>query len=277
MTRILARALAYVALVFIGLAAAAPFLYLLLLSFKRRIDIISEVPPSLHIDVPAIVQNYTEVISYQGILTSLQNSILVVGISTLIGLAIATPAAYAFSRFEFRGRDTWASTILSFRFMPAVAVAVPIYLMMKAIGLTDSYVGLILPYTAFAIPLSVWILIGFFDDIPTEIDDAALIDGCTRLQVLTRVLLPIMRPGLVVAAIFSVIFVWNDFLVALYVINSPDHATLTLTAATLVSAQRPIDWNIAAAVGVVTVLPILLFSLVIQKHIVRGITSGAVR
>ncbi len=277
MTRILARALAYVALVFIGLAAAAPFLYLLLLSFKRRIDIISEVPPSLHIDVPAIVQNYTEVISYQGILTSLQNSILVVGISTLIGLAIATPAAYAFSRFEFRGRDTWASTILSFRFMPAVAVAVPIYLMMKAIGLTDSYVGLILPYTAFAIPLSVWILIGFFDDIPTEIDDAALIDGCTRLQVLTRVLLPIMRPGLVVAAIFSVIFVWNEFLVALYVINSPDHATLTLTAATLVSAQRPIDWNIAAAVGVVTVLPILLFSLVIQKHIVRGITSGAVR
>ncbi len=277
MKRIVGRAIAYVVLLLIGLVGIAPFLYLLVLSFKRRIDIISEVPPTLHFDWAAIQANYNEIINYQGILTSLVNSVIVVGISTFLALVIGTPAAYAFSRLQFRGRDTWASTILSFRFMPAVAVAVPIYLLMKAIGLTDTYPGLILPYVAFSTPLVVWILIGFFDEIPTDLDDAARVDGCSRFQVLTRIMLPIMRPGLVVAAMFGAIFIWNEFLVALFVINSPEHSTITLTAATLVSAQRPIDWNIAAATGVVTVIPILLFSFVVQKYIVRGITSGAVR
>ncbi len=277
MRRIAGRAVAYLVLLLIGLVGIAPFVYLLVLSFKRRIDIISDVPPTLHFDMAAIQANYGEIVHYQGILTALVNSVMVVGISTLLALIIGTPAAYAFSRFEFRGRETWASTILSFRFMPAVAVAVPIYFMMKAIGLTDTYPGLIIPYVAFTIPLVVWILIGFFDEIPRDLDDAARVDGCSRLDVLTRILLPIVRPGLVVAAMFGAIFIWNEFLVALFVINSPDHETITLAAATLVSAQRPIDWNIAAAVGTVTVIPILLFSFVVQKYIVRGITSGAIR
>jgi multiple sugar transport system permease protein len=277
MRRIAGRAVAYLVLLLIGLVGIAPFVYLLVLSFKRRIDIISDVPPTLHFDVAAIQANYGEIVHYQGILTALVNSVMVVGISTLLALIIGTPAAYAFSRFEFRGRETWASTILSFRFMPAVAVAVPIYFMMKAIGLTDTYPGLIIPYVAFTTPLVVWILIGFFDEIPRDLDDAARVDGCSRLDVLTRILLPIVRPGLVVAAMFGAIFIWNEFLVALFVINSPDHETITLAAATLVSAQRPIDWNIAAAVGTVTVIPILLFSFVVQKYIVRGITSGAIR
>ncbi|MEJ7696678.1 MAG: carbohydrate ABC transporter permease, partial [Candidatus Limnocylindrales bacterium] len=186
-------------------------------------------------------------------------------------------AAYAFSRLRFRGSESWASTILSFRFMPPVAVAIPIFLMIKGVGLQNSYPGLILPYVAFTLPLVVWIMIGFFDEIPREIDDAALVDGCGRIAVLWRVLLPLARPGMTVAAIFGAIFIWNEFLVALYVINSRGLQTVTLGAATLVSAQRPIDWNIAAAVGIVTVVPIFLFSLFIQRYIVRGITSGAVR
>lgn len=277
MSRIVGRAAAYLVLIVFGLIGVAPFAYLLVLSFKRRIDIISEVPPTLHFELGPILRNYGEIVQYQGILKALVNSVLVVGISTLLALVIGTPAAYAFSRLRFRGSETWASTILSFRFMPAVAVAVPIYLMVKAIGLSDTYPGLILPYVAFSIPLIVWILIGFFDEIPTDLDDAARVDGCTRFQVLTKIMLPLIRPGLVVAAMFGAIFIWNEFLVALFVINSPDHETITLAAATLVSAQRPIDWNIAAAVGVVTVIPILLFSFVVQKYIVRGITSGAVR
>jgi multiple sugar transport system permease protein len=148
---------------------------------------------------------------------------------------------------------------------------------MKAIGLQDSYFGLILPYVAFSLPLIVWIMIGFFDEVPREIDDAALVDGCSHFSVLWHVMLPIVRPGLVTAALFGAIFIWNEFLVALYVIDSRDHQTLSLGAATLVSAQRPIDWNIAAAVGVVTVIPILIFSLLVQRYIVRGLTAGAVK
>ena len=141
----------------------------------------------------------------------------------------------------------------------------------------DSYPGLILPYVAFSLPLVVWILIGFFDEIPQEIDEAAMIDGATRIQALWRVMLPIVRPGMVTAALFGAIFIWNEFLVALYVINSRQFQTISLGAATLVSAQRPIDWNIAAAVGIVTVVPILIFSLFVQRYIVRGLTAGAVK
>lgn len=277
MTRRLERLLAYLVLVLIGLVGIAPFLYLLILSAKRRIDIVSEVPPTLDFDWSTIVRNYSEVINSQGMLGFAGNSLIVVGITTVIALIIGVPAAYAFSRLPFRGRDTWASTILSFRFMPPVAVAIPIFLMIKGIGFENTYQGLILPYVAFTLPLIIWIMIGFFDEVPRDIDDAALVDGCGRVSVLWRVLLPLVRPGMIVAAIFGAIFVWNEFLVALYVINSRGLQTVTLGAATLVSAQRPIDWNIAAAVGIVTVIPILVFSLFIQRYIVRGITAGAVR
>jgi multiple sugar transport system permease protein len=271
------RVAAYLTLALIALIALAPFAYLLILSFKKRIEIASDVPPTLSFEWTTIVRNYSEVISSQGMLTFVFNSIIVVGIATLVGLILGTPAAYAFSRIRFRGRETLASTILSFRFMPAVAVAIPIFLMITFIHQQNSYVGLILPYVAFTLPLIVWIMIGFFDEVPMEIDDAARVDGCGRFEVLVRVLLPIVRTGLDVAAIFGAIFVWNEFLVALFVINSRDLQTLTLGAAVLVSADRPIDWNIAATVGIVTVIPIFLFSLFVQRYIVRGITAGAVR
>jgi multiple sugar transport system permease protein len=203
--------------------------------------------------------------------------VIVVASATALALVIGTPAAYAFSRLPFRGKTNLANTILSMRFMPPIAVAIPLFLMMKGIGLRDSYPGLILPYIAFSLPTVVWIMIGFFDEVPREIDDAALVDGCTHGGVLWRVMLPLVRPGLVTAALFSAIFIWNEFLVALYVIDSRGLQTISLGAATLVSAQRPIDWNIAAAVGVVTVLPMLIFSLLVQRYIVRGLTSGAVR
>jgi multiple sugar transport system permease protein len=273
----LGRVLAYVVLVLIGIVAFAPFLYLLLISTKRRIDIVTEVPPTLNIEWATVVRNYSEVITSQGMLSFAGNSVIVVGLSTLVALILGVPAAYAFSRLNFRGRDTWASTILSFRFMPPVAVAIPIFLMVKAFGLANSFPGLILPYVAFTLPLVVWIMIGFFDEVPRDIDDAALVDGCGRLRLLWTVMLPLVRPGIIVAAIFGAIFIWNEFLVALYVINSRSLQTITLGAATLVSAQRPIDWNIAAAVGIVTLIPIFIFSLTIQRYIVRGITAGAVR
>jgi multiple sugar transport system permease protein len=120
-------------------------------------------------------------------------------------------------------------------------------------------------------------MIGFFDEIPREIDEAAMVDGLTRPQVLLRVLLPLARPGMLVAATFGVIFVWNEFLVGLYVINSQDHYTIPIAASSLLTVESPIDWNIAAATGIFTVIPILLFSIFVQRYIVRGITAGAVR
>jgi len=274
--RRLGRAVSYFVLVLIGLIGIAPFVYLLVLSFKSRLDILT-VPPTLHFDWSQVKANYSEVIHEEGYLTFVRNSVIVTGCSTLIALAFGVPAGYAFSRLRFRGRDNWASTILSFRFMPPVAVAIPIYLLIRHIGLVNSYLGLILPYVAFSLPLVVWIMIGFFDEIPREIDDAALVDGCSRTTTLVRVLLPLVRPGMLVAATFSVIFIWNEFLVGLYIINSTDKQTIPIAASALLTVESPIDWNIAAAVGVVTVIPVLLFALLAQRWIVRGITAGAVR
>ncbi|MER9770938.1 carbohydrate ABC transporter permease [Mesorhizobium sp. M0220] len=271
------RVIAYLFLIVLGIFGAAPFLYLAVLSTKKRIDILAQVPPTLNLNWTQIVKNYNEVLFSQGMLAFTLNSIIVVGIATAAAILIGTPAAYAFSRLRFKRSEQLASTILSMRFMPPIAVAIPLFLMVKTAGLQDSYPGLILPYIAFSLPLVVWIMIGFFDEIPSEIDEAAMIDGCTRVGVLWHVMLPIVRPGLVTAALFGALFIWNEFLVALYVIDSRAFQTISLGAATLVSAQRPIDWNIAATVGVVTVIPILLFSLFVQRYIVRGLTAGAVK
>jgi multiple sugar transport system permease protein len=242
-TRRAVRVVQYLVLIVIGLFGIAPIVYLALLSSKRRIDIL-EVPPSLDLEWEVI---------------------------------LGVPAAYAFSRYRFRGKDRWASTILSFRFMPPIAVAIPILLMIRRVDLTDTKPGLIIPYVAFSLPLVIWIMIGFFDEVPRDIDAAAALDGCGPWGTLVRVLLPLVRPGILVAAIFSSIFIWNEFLVGLYLINSESQKTVPIGAAGLISAQRPIDWDVAATVGVVTMVPLLIASVFVQKYIVRGITAGAVR
>lgn len=271
------RIVAYVFLVILGGIGLAPFLYLAVLSTKKRIEITAQVPPTLNFNWTQITKNYTEVLFGQGMLWFTVNSLIVVAAATLIAIIIGTPAAYAFSRLKFRNSDSLASTILSMRFMPPIAVAIPLFLMIKAGGLQDTYAGLILPYVAFSLPLVIWIMIGFFDEVPRDIDEAAMIDGGSHFTILWSIMLPIVRPGILTSALFGALFIWNEFLVALYVIDSRSLQTISLGAATLVSAQRPIDWNIAAAVGVVTVVPILFFSLFVQRYIVRGLTAGAVK
>jgi multiple sugar transport system permease protein len=269
--------MAYVLLVAVAIIGFAPFVVIVLLSTKSDIQILTQVPPSLDFDLDQIVKNYRDVLVRRGFIGYISNSIVVTGVTVALSLVVATPAAYGFSRMRFRGRDQWSSWILSFRFMPPIAVAIPILLMLRSIGLDDTRPGLIIPYIAFSLPLTIWILVGFFDEIPRELDDAALVDGCSRMQVLRRIMLPLVRPGLVVAAIFGIIFIWNEFLVGLYLINSNALQTVPIGAAGLISAQRPIEWSVAATIGVVTIVPIFLFSLIAQRYIVRGVTAGAVK
>lgn len=270
------RALAYGLLILILIAGLAPFVIIVILSTKSRIEILT-VPPTLDFDWDQIAENYSDVLFDRGFLGYIGNSIIATTATVLLSLIIGTPAAYAFSRLRFRGQNNWASYILSFRFMPPIAVAVPILLMLRAVDFENTMHGLVIPYVAFSLPLTVWILIGFFDEIPRDLDDAAMVDGATRLSVLTRVMLPLMRPGLIVTAIFAAIFIWNELLVGSYLIQSQALKTIPLGAGGLISAQRPIDWNVAATVGVVTIIPIFIFSLFTQRYIARGITAGAVR
>lgn len=275
-SRLLKKCVSYLALIIIALVGIFPIAYLFLLSTKRRIDI-GDVPPSLKIEWEVVVENYKEVLIDRSYITSTLNTVIITSIVVIISLLIGTPAAYALSRLKIKGSKRISSTILSLRFMPPVAVAIPILLSMRFLHVANTRIGLIIPYVAFSLPLVIWILIGFFDEIPTEIDEAAEIDGASKWRTLIQVLIPLVRPGIVVAGIFAAIFIWNEFLIGMYVIDSESLKTVPIADAGLISAQRPIDWNVAATVGVVTLIPLLIGSMAIQKHIVQGITAGAVK
>lgn len=275
-TRLFKKTVSYLTLIVIALVGIFPIAYLFLLSTKRRIDI-GDVPPSLKIEWEVVVENYKEVLFERSYILSTLNSFIVTLIVVSASLIIGTPAAYALSRLKIKGSERISSTILSLRFMPLVAVAFPILLSMRFLNVANTRIGLIIPYVAFSLPLVIWILIGFFDEIPTEIDEAAEIDGASKWRTLVQVLIPLVRPGIVVAGIFAAIFIWNEFLVGMYVIDSESLKTVPIAAAGLISAQRPIDWNVAATVGVVTLIPLLIGSMAIQKHIVQGITAGAIK
>ncbi len=267
----------YVVLAIILVVVLAPFAFLVISSFKTNIEILKS-PPTLNIFNWGVIQkNYDQVLNQRSFLFYIRNSCVVVLASTLLALVTGTPAAYGFSRWRFRASNDLAYWILSNRFMPVVAIAVPIYLMMLNLRLLDTYQGLILPYVAINIPLVVWVMRGFFDEISHEIDEAALLDGCNRWSALVRVLLPLSGPGLVTTAILCAIFTWNEFLLGLFIVNTKAAQTVPVGASGLLSMERSIEWNVTTTVGVVTVIPVLIFSLLIQRHIVRGLTAGAVK
>ncbi len=277
MARVVDRVVTYAVLTVIVVGVAMPFVFMILTSLKTNLDTL-EVPPNLHIfNWDTIRQNYTEVLRERNFIEYTRNSIIIVSGATLIALLLGTPAAYGFSRFSFRGRSDLAFWILSNRFLPIIAVVIPISRMVAAAGALDTYPGLIVPYVALELPLVVWIMRAFFDDISPEIDEAALADGCGRWAALGRVILPLAVPGLVTTAIFAAIFTWNEFLMGLFIVTTAASQTVPVGASGLLTMERTIEWNVTSTVGVVTIVPVLVFSLLVQRHIVRGLTVGAVK
>ena len=269
--------LTYSVLAVILIAVATPFLFMVLTSLKTNLDTL-EAPPNLRIfDWDTIRQNYTEVLRERNFFEYTRNSIVIVFGATLIALVLGTPAAYGFSRFSFRGSGDLAFWILSNRFLPVIAIVIPISRIVAAAGALDTYPGLIVPYVALELPLVVWIMRAFFDDISPEIDEAAMADGCGRWAALGRIILPLAVPGLVTTAIFAAIFTWNEFLMGLFIVTTAASQTVPVGASGLLTMERSIEWNVTSTVGVVTIVPVLVFSLLVQRHIVRGLTVGAVK
>jgi multiple sugar transport system permease protein len=183
---------------------------------------------------------------------------------------------YAFARLRAPGKNALFMIVIATMMIPGQITMIPQFILFKDLGWVNTFLPLIVP-NFFSNAFNVFLVRQFVSRLPSEIDEAAMVDGLTRPQVLLKVLLPLARPGMLVAATFGVIFVWNEFLVGLYVINSQDHYTIPIAASSLLTVESPIDWNIAAATGIFTVIPILLFAIVVQRYIVRGITAGAVR
>ncbi|TMH08761.1 MAG: carbohydrate ABC transporter permease [Betaproteobacteria bacterium] len=203
------------------------------------------------------------------------NSLLIGFGSTLLSVVLGTLAAYAFSRFRVPGKSDLLFFILSTRMMPPIAIAIPIYLMFRNVGLNDTHVGLILLSTVVNLSLSVWLLQGFMDEIPREYEEAAMVDGYTRFQAFIKVVLPQAATGIATTAIFCLIFAWNEYAFAL-LLTSGTAQTSPPFIPTIIG-EGGLDWPAMAAGTTLFLLPVLFFTILLRKHLLRGITFGAIR
>jgi multiple sugar transport system permease protein len=203
------------------------------------------------------------------------NSVIIGFGSTILSIILGTLAAYAFSRFKIPMADDLLFFILSTRMMPPIAVAIPIFLMYRHLGLSDTHLGMILLYTAVNISLAVWLLKGFIDEIPREYEEAALIDGYTRFQAFYKVVLPQAATGIASTAIFCLIFSWNEY--AFAVLLTSGTAQTAPPFIPMIIGVGGLDWPAVAAGATIFLLPVMIFTVLLRKHLLRGITFGAVR
>jgi multiple sugar transport system permease protein len=203
------------------------------------------------------------------------NSLIVSAGTTVLSVGIGCLAAYSLARFRFRAKRYMLLAILLVRMVPAVVLVIPIYTLWRSFGLLDTHIGLIVAYLSFNLPFVIWMMRGFFVDIPAEIEEAALIDGCSRLEALVKVILPLAAPGMAATSIFALLLGWNEFLFAV-LLTSNNAKTLTPAILNYVT-DRAVLWGNLYAAGSIVLLPVLIFSLAVQKHLARGLTGGAVK
>lgn len=225
-------------------------------------------------DFEPTFQHYIDLFEDNNFSTYLMNSIIASLGSALISVVFGSMAAYSLSRIEFRGKKDLFFWIISTRMAPVVAVMVPLYAIFRGAGLVGTLPGLILAYTTFNLPFAIWILKGFFDNVPYAIEEAAMCDGCNRFQAFQSIL-PLVAPGIGAFLVLCVLFAWNDFLFA-SIIGSGGAKTLPVATKELVQPQN-IQWGKIMAAGVVTTLPMMFLGLLIRRYLVTGLTMGAVR
>ena len=210
-----------------------------------------------------------------GVHWALLNSFIVALASTLLVVIIGTPAAYAFARYRMRGRDDLFLFVLASRMAPPVCLVIPFYLIYAQIGLLDTHIGLVIAYLTFNLSFYVWVLSSFCRDLPVEIEEAAMVDGYPHWQVMLKISLPLLRPGMVATAVLCFIFAWNEFLFA-FMLGGRTVTTLPVAIPTLISTTG-VRWGEMAIIGFVALLPVLVAVFMLQRHIVRGLTLGAVK
>jgi ABC-type glycerol-3-phosphate transport system permease component len=208
---------------------------------------------------------------------SLLNSVTVCGSTTILTVIIASLAGYGLARTTIRGKQVIMGFLLVAGFFPVIAMVGPIFVTYRSLGLLDNLVGLVIVYFIYSLPLATWFLTGFFGQIPRELEEAAIVDGATRLQALRRVIVPVAAPGIFTVAILGFIFCWNDFLLALMFITSPSRYTSPLAIITLGQSQYQTYYNLIDAMVVIITLPIVLIVLIAQRRIISGLTAGSFR
>ena len=256
--------------------ALAPVYWMITISLKTEIDQFA-VPPKWFVFAPTL-EHYYDAFVTRSFGQYLITSAIVAVVSTACALVLGTLAAYGLTRFRLpynldRKLSLW---ILSTRMFPAIVTAVPLFLMMRDLRLLNTKAALIIVYTAFNLPFVVWMMRGFFAEVPRDLEEAALVDGDSRLGALVRVVLPLVTPGLAATAVFCLIVCWNEFLFALVLTQTDQAMTLPVGIAGRVT-QYEIKWGVMSAAGAVAMMPILIFALAMQRYLVRGLSLGSVK
>jgi len=249
-----------------------PVIVLFLTSFKTQVQIMEKGFGWFFMPTLA---NYTNVLLEQGFLRYLTNSLIVGLVSTFFTLLIGGFASYALVRFNFFGRGTISFGTLLLRMIPPAVLVVPIYVLWSYFHLADTRAGLILIYIGLNLPFTIWVLISFISDVPLELEEAAVVDGCGPWKIFFRVILPLIKPGLAAASIFTFRIAWNEFILALVLTN---RLTRTLPVATTIYlTDTGVEWGNITAMGTLVALPAIIFTFIAAKQLIAGLTAGAVK
>lgn len=251
-----------------------PFYWMVASSFKTQGELFA-LDPTLFPHKPT-VENYLRVINMEGFKRYFYNSAIVSSSTTILSISIGSMAAFAFAWFKFKGSRTLSFSILLSQLFPIAALIVPLFILISWLKLYNTYLGLIITYLVFALPLAVWLLTGFFDSIPKEIGDAAFIDGCSYWQFYFRILLPLCVPGIAASGIYVFLTSWSEFLLALILTEGPSVQTIPVGLSTFVQ-HRGVDWGGVTTAATLASLPVLILFWAVQKYFVAGMTAGAVK
>ncbi|TMI87625.1 MAG: carbohydrate ABC transporter permease [Bacillati bacterium ANGP1] len=246
------------------------FFWMVTLSLKTQVEAAGYPPHFFRFALT--FRNYPEVFARNPFLLYIGNSLVVAAGSTLLGLAVGLPAAFSIARWR---QSALALTVLVARIVPGISYLIPWYILFRRLHMVDTYQALILAHLVVGLPLIIWVMIGFFEDIPVELEDAARIDGCSHYGAFLRVALPLVRPGIVAAAILSFIFSWNNFLFSV-ILAGRNTRTLPIAVFNMIGFEE-INWGPLAAAATMITLPVIVLTLLVQRHIVTGLTFGAVK
>ncbi|MBE0479143.1 carbohydrate ABC transporter permease [Candidatus Aerophobetes bacterium] len=256
----------------VGTVILFPPVVLFLTSIKTDLDALTFPPKWIF---QPTLQNYATVLRFSPFTKYLLNSLIVVSLNTGVVLVLGSLAAYSLARFRFKGADSLAFWMLSVRMMPPVAAIIPIFIIMRNLRLLDTPWSLVIIYLTFNLPFAVWLMKGFFQEIPREIEESALIDGCSTLRAFRTIALPLVAPGLAATGILTFIFSWNEFLFAL-ILTGTKAPTLPMGIIGYMK-ETGIDWGYMTAGGALALIPVLVFAVLAQKHLVKGLTMGALK
>lgn len=260
----------YLLVILVLLIFFIPIYWMVTTSFKSGVDVFQYswfFKPTL--------ENYKKVLNLGNFKNNYMNSLIIAILSTLLSIIIGFPAAYALSRFNIKGKDTLAFWVLSLRMIPPIVVAIPFFIIYQKLGLYDTLLGMILIYVAFNLPFAIWILRGFIEEIPREIEEAALVDGCSHKDIIFRVTIPLSLTGISTTATFCFIFIWNEFLLAL-TLTGVEARTVTVGVYNFIGFTE-ILWGQMSSASLLISIPIIIFGILIRKYLVSGLTLGALK